>query len=146
MSAALSSSIGMSITPASVEFPGAGEAPLELAVGCTFDLECMQATSAIMQVAPRPGPGVSIRQETWDTDAEHHCYVDHYRNRCERFELEPGETRIAYDATASLPHPANVIEPTAPHDKFFAKVSDMGDRAAEAGEAHLGEGEQHLER
>jgi transglutaminase-like putative cysteine protease len=88
--------------------------PLELAIGCTFGLECSQGTSAIMQVAPRPEPGVSIRTEAWTTDAMHHCYVDHYRNRCERLEVRTGATRISYDATVLLPSPADVIEPTAP--------------------------------
>jgi len=92
----------------------AGRAAVEVALGCEFGVECLQATTAIVQVAPRPQRGVSIRQEAWDTDAPHHCYVDHYGNRCERFELKPGETRIAYRASVLLPSPDDVIKPTAP--------------------------------
>ena len=90
-----------------------GSVPLALALGCTFGLECLHATSAIMQVAPRPEQGVSIRHEAWDTDAPHHCYVDHYGNRCERLECGPGENRVAYEASVLLPSPADVIERTA---------------------------------
>ena len=103
----------MTDTPPMGVSDGAGQAPLALALGCTFGLECLRATSAIMQVAPRPERGVSIRHEAWDTDDPHHCYVDHYGNRCERFALEPGETRIAYEARVLLPNPADVIAPTA---------------------------------
>jgi deazaflavin-dependent oxidoreductase (nitroreductase family) len=104
----------MTETPPMVFPDGAGQAPLALMVGCAFGLECGRATSAIMQVAPRPEPSVSIRHEAWDTDAHHHCYVDHYGNRCERFELEPGRTRIAYEASVLLPSPADLIKPAAP--------------------------------
>jgi transglutaminase-like putative cysteine protease len=84
--------------------------PLRLAVGCTFGLESVQPASAIMQIAPRPVPGVSIRFERWDTDAYHHCYTDHYGNRCERFKLGAGATQIDYTAEVELTHAADVID------------------------------------
>jgi transglutaminase-like putative cysteine protease len=92
---------------------GPGQPPLALTLGCAFGLQCASTTSAIIQVAPRPEQGVSIRSETWDVDAHHHTYVDHYGNRCERFELEPGDARIAYEANIVLPSPADVIRPSA---------------------------------
>jgi transglutaminase-like putative cysteine protease len=97
--------------------PGAfarlGQEPLPLAVGCTFGLDSVQPATAIMQVSPSPRPGVSIRGEQWDTDAEHHGYVDQYGNRCERFELAAGGSQITYEAQLMLTGAADVIEPDA---------------------------------
>jgi transglutaminase-like putative cysteine protease len=86
---------------------------LALTVGCEFALESAQAASAIMQVAPRPEPGVVISYEAWDTAAQHHGYIDHYGNRCERFELLAGGSRVGYQAHVSLTRPADLIEPGA---------------------------------
>jgi transglutaminase-like putative cysteine protease len=88
--------------------------PLALSLGCTFGLESVQPASAIMQVAPCPWPGLSVAQERWDTSAYHHCYVDGYGNRCERFELGKGATQIVYETQVTLAAPADVIEPNAP--------------------------------
>ena len=82
---------------------------LSLRVGCTFGFESTMQTAAIMQVAPRPEPNLTIREERWDTDAQHHSYVDHYGNRCERFVLEAGVNRIVYDAELLLWDSADVI-------------------------------------
>ena len=67
-----------------------GQEALALTVGCRFGLESSQQAETILQVAPSPGPGIAIRSERWETDAEHHCYIDHYGNRCERFALAAG--------------------------------------------------------
>ena len=88
---------------------GAGGGPLVLVVGCEFGLESGQPAAAVMQVAPRPQPGLSIRSERWDTGAYHYCYVDHYGNRCERFELAAGESRLDYEAELVLAAPDDVI-------------------------------------
>ncbi|MDQ2897193.1 MAG: hypothetical protein M3Y09_16385, partial [Actinomycetota bacterium] len=64
---------------------------------------------AIMQVAPRPQPGLSISDERWVADAYHHCYVDHYGNRCERFRLAGGAVTISYEAHVVLARPADMI-------------------------------------
>jgi transglutaminase-like putative cysteine protease len=88
--------------------------PLELLVGCTFGLDSVAPATAIMQVAPRPGPGLAIRSERWDTDAHHHCYVDHYGNRCERFALMAGGSQITYEARLTIAEPADRIEPQTP--------------------------------
>jgi transglutaminase-like putative cysteine protease len=92
---------------------GAAE-PLALTLGCTFGVESVQPAAAIMQVAPRPAPGLSIRRERWDTDSFHHCYVDHYGNRCERFELPTGTTHITYEVEVAVAFPADAIEPGTP--------------------------------
>jgi transglutaminase-like putative cysteine protease len=88
---------------------GSGQAPLALRVGCTFAVAGTQPAVAIMQVAPRPQPGLSIRDEHWAAEAYHYCYVDHYGNRCERFQLAAGATTISYEANVVVAQPADVI-------------------------------------
>jgi transglutaminase-like putative cysteine protease len=91
----------------------AGQEPLALTVGCDFGLDSVQPAEAIMQVAPLDEPGVSIRQERWTTGAQHHGYLDQYGNRCERFELTSGGSRVSYEAQVVVAAPADVIEPGA---------------------------------
>jgi transglutaminase-like putative cysteine protease len=86
---------------------------LALAVGCEFEFESTQAVAAVVQVAPSPQPGVRMRRETWDTDCDHHGYVDLYGNRCERFRIPTGQARIAYEAELALSAPADAIDPGA---------------------------------
>ena len=88
----------------------AGQHALALTVGCQFGLLSSQPAAAIMQVAPRPQPGVTISDERWRTSAEHHGYVDHYGNRCERFELASGDSHVTYQAHVLLARPADLIE------------------------------------
>jgi transglutaminase-like putative cysteine protease len=87
---------------------------LTLAVGCEFHLETPQSVAAVVQVAPCPQPGVRMQREQWHTSSDHHGYVDHYANRCERFAIESGSSRIAYEAELFLANPADVIEPDTP--------------------------------
>ena len=94
--------------------PPATDDALVLAVGCEFELEASQPLPAVVQVAPRADPHVQLRREQWDTDADHHGYVDIYGNRCERFLVGAGSSRIAYQAELLLTDPADVIEPDAP--------------------------------
>jgi transglutaminase-like putative cysteine protease len=102
---------------------GAG-APLALTVGCDFGLDTVQSAAAIVQVAPRLQRGVTIRSEHWDTTNHHDGYVDRYGNRCERFQLASGQSRITYEAQLILARPDDVFEPDAaeipvellPHD------------------------------
>jgi transglutaminase-like putative cysteine protease len=54
-----------------------------------------------------------MRHESWETDADHHGYVDVYGNRCERFEIAPGPSRLAYGAELVLDSPADVLMPDA---------------------------------
>jgi transglutaminase-like putative cysteine protease len=86
---------------------------LALAVGCEFEFESTQAVAAVVQVAPSPQPGVRMRRELWDTDCDHHGYVDLYGNRCERFRIPAGHARIAYEAELALSAPADAIDPSA---------------------------------
>ncbi len=86
---------------------------LALIVGCEFEFEAAQPIAAIMQVAPSPQPGIRIEREQWDTGSDHHGYLDLYENRCERFTIEAGSSRIAYEAELLLSDPADVIEPDA---------------------------------
>jgi transglutaminase-like putative cysteine protease len=87
---------------------------LALTVGCKFGLNSVQPAAAVMQVAPCTQPDVSILGERWDTDADHHGYVDHYGNRCERFELAAGDSHVTYEAQVVLSRPADLIEPDTP--------------------------------
>jgi transglutaminase-like putative cysteine protease len=90
-----------------------GEQALALTVGCHFELASVQPAAAIMQIAPCPQPGVTIRGERWDTSAPHHGYTDHYGNRCERFALASGDSRISYEAQVLLSRPEDLVEPGA---------------------------------
>jgi transglutaminase-like putative cysteine protease len=91
-----------------------GEHALALSVGCEFALFSAQPAVAIIQVAPRPGPGLSIDVERWDTNATHHGYVDRYGNRCERFALAGGSSHIRYGAEVVLERAADLVEPGTP--------------------------------
>jgi transglutaminase-like putative cysteine protease len=90
-----------------------GQQALALTVGCEFALDSVQRAAAIVQVAPRLQRGVSIRSERWNTSADHDGYVDQYGNRCERFQLAAGASKISYEAQLVLTRPADVIEPDA---------------------------------
>ncbi len=87
------------------------EGKVSLSLGCTFGLDASQPSSAVMQVAPAPQPGLSIQSERWDTGGYHHCYVDQYGNRCERLALPAGASTITYDAQVVVWEPADVIRP-----------------------------------
>jgi len=89
-------------------------AALALTVGCHFGLDSVQPAEAILQVAPSPAPGISIVREGWQTAAEHHCYIDHYGNRCERFALSAGSSQVTYEADLLIARPADEIEPGTP--------------------------------
>jgi transglutaminase-like putative cysteine protease len=94
-----------------------GSAPqqaLALSVGCRFGLSSTQPAEAILQVAPCPAPGISIGGERWQSEAEHHAYIDHYGNRCERFALASGDSQIGYEAQVVLMQAADAIEPDVP--------------------------------
>jgi len=94
----------------SVSSPSTVRDALSVAVGCTFEFETTFPIPAIVQVAPDPGPGVRINSELWDTACAHHGYIDLYGNRCERFEIPAGTSRLAYDARLLLSEPADVID------------------------------------
>jgi transglutaminase-like putative cysteine protease len=87
---------------------------LALSVGCEFELEAPRAVAAVVQVAPCPQPGVRMQREQWHASSDHHGYIDHYANRCERFTIESGRSQIAYEAELLLTDPADVIVPDAP--------------------------------
>jgi transglutaminase-like putative cysteine protease len=87
--------------------------PLTLSVGCHFDLNSVQPATAILQVAPRHDTGVLVEGESWLTTAEHRGYIDQYGNRCERFELATGDSKVVFEASVTLERPNDLIEPTA---------------------------------
>ena len=84
---------------------------LHLTVGCEFGLQSRQPVTAILQVAPYLRRGIAIVSEHWDTRVEHHGYLDQYGNRCERFSLPTGESRIGYRAAVVLAQPADLVAP-----------------------------------
>jgi transglutaminase-like putative cysteine protease len=87
-------------------------AELALAVGCEFGFESTQPVSSVMQVAPALQPGVRMRSERWDTEADHHGYLDRNGNRCERLSIPAGSSRVAYAAELTLTDPGDVIAPS----------------------------------
>ena len=87
---------------------------LALTVGCAFDFDVLHPVSAVVQVAPRADPRIGIRSEQWHTAADHHGYTDQYGNRCERFMIGPGLSRIAYEAEVLVTEPADLIVPGTP--------------------------------
>jgi len=89
------------------------EEALTLTAGCRFGLHSVQPATTIVQVAPCLQPGLSISSERWETSAPHHTYLDHYGNRCERFELTAGDSHITYEAQVVIASPADVIAPDA---------------------------------
>jgi transglutaminase-like putative cysteine protease len=102
-----------------------GQEALTLTVGCKFGLNSLQPATAVVQVAPRLGAGVCISAELWETSAGHHSYVDHYGNRCERFELAAGGSHISYEAHLVIMRPADLIEPDARETPVAALPDDV---------------------
>jgi transglutaminase-like putative cysteine protease len=100
-------------------------APLALILGCSFGLDSVQPATAIMQVAPRNSPGLTISEERWSTEARHHTYLDDYGNRCERFALPAGATMIDYRATVSVAGSADVIDLDAQETPVSALPDDI---------------------
>jgi transglutaminase-like putative cysteine protease len=96
-----------------------------LSVGCEFQLETEQPLAAVMQVAPCQQMGVRFDREQWDTGSDHHGYIDLYENRCERFTIGSGSSRIAYSAELLLTDPADVIEPDAPETPLGALPDEV---------------------
>jgi len=103
----------MTDCPPPIEDARAPHGELMLIVGCEFEFETAQAVAAIMQVAPRPAPGLRMQREEWRTGEDHHSYIDLYGNRCERFVIAAGSSRIGYEAQLALTRPTDVVEPQA---------------------------------
>ena len=103
----------------------AGQEPLTLTVGCEFGLNSLQPATAVVQVAPCLQAGVCISAERWETSAGHHSYVDHYGNRCERFELAAGGSNISYEAHLVITRPGDQIEPNARETHVAALPDDV---------------------
>jgi transglutaminase-like putative cysteine protease len=103
----------------------AGQEALTLTVGCEFGLHSLQPATAVVQVAPCLQAGVCISAELWETSAGHHSYVDHYGNRCERFELAAGDSHISYEAQLVITRPADLIEPDARETPVAALPDDV---------------------
>lgn len=96
-----------------------------MTVGCEFGLDISQAALTILQVAPRMQEGVTIRAERWGTDAAHRGFLDEFGNRCERMLLEPGQTRLTYEAEVVLSEPDQRVAPGARE----TPVEEMPDEA-----------------
>ncbi len=83
--------------------------PLELVVGCEFELQVPMATTAVLQVAPHAQQDAAIGREWWQTTDVHHRYEDGHANRCERFSLTPGASRITYGAEVTTSAAADEV-------------------------------------
>ena len=100
------------------------DTPLALTVGCTFGLETPQPLSAVLQVAPS-GRDVQLRSEQWDTGNAHHGYVDVFGNRCERFTIAAGASRIVYEAEVVLSSPSDRLAPGTPETPVTALPDEL---------------------
>ena len=96
--------------------------PLALTVGCTFGFDTPQPLSAVLQVAPSKYDQ-EILIERWETDADHHGYVDVFGNRCERIRIEAGASKLVYEAEVSLSSPDDRIA----HGTPETPIMDMTD-------------------
>jgi transglutaminase-like putative cysteine protease len=99
--------------------------PLALTVGCQFGLHSVQPAAAILQVAPALEPDVAIRSERWETGADHHGYVDHFGNRCERFAIPSGRSEVTFEAQVVLARPRDLIEPATPETPVAALPDEV---------------------
>ncbi|QEC49320.1 transglutaminase family protein [Baekduia soli] len=99
-------------------------APLTLAVGCVFDVDAPAPVSAVLQVAPAADPALAVRSERWDGPDAHHAYLDGYGNRCERFMVPAGRSRIAYSAEVVLAAPHDAIDPAAAETPIMYVADD----------------------
>lgn len=102
-----------------------GQQPLTLTVGCQFGLHSVQPAAAILQVAPSLQPDVAIRSERWETSAEHHGYLDHFGNRCERFAIATGGSEVSFEAQVVLARPRDLIEPATPETPVAALPDEV---------------------
>ena len=75
--------------------------------------------SAVLQVAPSDRRR-QMRGERWETSASHHGYLDLYGNRCERFTIPAGTSRIVYEAEVVLDAPGDHISPGTPETPVMA--------------------------
>jgi transglutaminase-like putative cysteine protease len=87
-------------------------------VGCTFGFETPQPVSAVLQVAPSRRE--HVRAERWDTDADHHGYLDPFDNSCERFTIPAGASRVVYEAEVILSSSGDRILPGTPETPIMA--------------------------
>ena len=86
-------------------------------------MQTPQPVSAVLQVAPS-GPDHTLLSERWDTKAAHHGYVDGFGNRCERFTIPAGASRIVFDAEVLVDAPHDLIVPGTPE----TPVMELPDR------------------
>lgn len=101
-----------------------GLEPLTLTVGCTFGFETPQPVSAVLQVAPSKHDQ-DLLSERWETDADHHGYVDSFGNRCERVRIEAGSSTLVYEADVSLSSPNDRIDYGTPETPIMTLPDEL---------------------
>ena len=69
----------------------------------------------------RVGPGVWMQREEWGTGLE----IDMYGNRCERFMIGSGRSRIGCEAELLLDDPADLIESCTPETPVALLPDDV---------------------
>jgi transglutaminase-like putative cysteine protease len=65
-----------------------------------------------------------LRAERWDTDAQHHGYIDLCSNRCERVTIAAGASRLVYEAEVLLSAPGDRIAPGTPETPIMALLDE----------------------
>jgi transglutaminase-like putative cysteine protease len=97
---------------------------LALTVGCSFGFETPQPVSAVLQVAPSRRHQ-EVCAERWDTDADHHPYLDLFGNPCERFTIPAGASRVVYEAEVMLPSSGDQILAGTPETPIMALPDEL---------------------
>ncbi|GAC1326944.1 MAG: transglutaminase family protein [Candidatus Dormibacteria bacterium] len=74
-------------------------------MGCEFEFDSVEAAPSVFQVQPHPGAEIGMGHESWmiEPDQARTEYVDSFANRCQRFTLPTGLSRIRYEAQVVTP-------------------------------------------
>lgn len=94
-------------------------------VGCEFVHDLSWPVSLVLQVEPRQDAVFSVNdaQLLVDPPVPVHRYVDIYGNICRRLTLEPGTSRIRYEADVEVSVDVDAVDPEATQ----APIADLPD-------------------
>jgi transglutaminase-like putative cysteine protease len=94
-------------------------------VGCEFVHDLSWPVSLVLQVEPRPDAVLSVSdaQLLIDPPVPVHQYLDIYGNICRRMTLEPGISRIRYEAEVEVSGAVDAADP----DAMQQPIADLPD-------------------
>jgi transglutaminase-like putative cysteine protease len=93
-------------------------------VGCSFGFETPQPVSAVLQVAPSRRDQ-EVCAERWDTEADHHRYLDLFGNSCERFTIPAGASHVVFEAEVMLSSSGDRIVLDTPETPIMALPDEL---------------------